>query len=113
VTASETRPGGLRAGQEAFDGAETIVPARDRRARERVALADQIVRRLVADAYTEGASIYWRRRARQIADALPRPGDYLGRATVAEVEARITRLEARVAACERHAALLGEGVDHG
>jgi hypothetical protein len=62
--------------------------------------------RVVQDALAEASYAYWMRRAEQLEAALPRPGDYPGRAPKEEREARRASVEARAQACRQHVELL-------
>jgi hypothetical protein len=65
---------------------------------------DNFRRRVMADALQEATAAYWRRRAQTFATALPREGDFTGRATPDEIEARRQRVAAVVLACSERAA---------
>lgn len=68
--------------------------------------------RVLADALQEATCAYWRRRADAFAAALPRPTDYTGRATAAEIEAQRYRVAAVVLACrERAGFMLGGEIE--
>jgi hypothetical protein len=49
---------------------------------------------------------FWERRAEQLDDARPRPTDFHGRASSAELAERDRRLAEQAAACREHAELL-------
>lgn len=71
-------------------------------------LADHVEhfrRRVLQDALNEATAAYWHRRAAAFDAARPRPGDFHGRATRAQLAAADTRLAAQAAACRRAAAL--------
>jgi len=59
--------------------------------------------RFLADALQEATAIYWRRRAETFVWAMPRPGDFMGRATPAEIEERRQRCAAIARACRQRA----------
>lgn len=59
--------------------------------------------RLLQDALTDGDVHYWQRRAQQFEDARRKPGEYLGRTTQAEREARDRDLAETAAACRAKA----------
>lgn len=59
--------------------------------------------RVMQDALTEATAAYWRRRADLFAAALPRPDDYTGRATAAELEEQRLRVAEAVLACRQRA----------
>jgi hypothetical protein len=63
-------------------------------------------RAVLTDAWLHGNAIYWERRARQLEAALPRPGDYPGRATPAERAARARRITEAAHACRNRAAFI-------
>ena len=62
--------------------------------------------RVLQDALNSGLAVTYRRRADALEAARPRPGDFTGRATVAELEERHRLLTERAEACRRHATLL-------
>lgn len=64
---------------------------------------ERFTHRVIQDALTEALPIYWRRRADQFRDALPREGDYLGQSTRRERRARRKEVEALIEECERRA----------
>lgn len=68
--------------------------------------AENIVRRLLGDAFTEASSAQWRRRAETFEWARPRPGDFNGKATAEELRARDARLASLARACRFHARLI-------
>lgn len=74
-----------------------------RRARTQV---DQIRYRLIEDAVQQGRADYWRRRADTFDWARPRPTDFNGRATAAELAARDARLARLAKLCRFHARLI-------
>ena len=63
------------------------------------AYVDHFAKRVVQDAYAEASATYWRRRARALEAALPRPGDFMGHATTEDVEERRQRLAEAIHAC--------------
>ena len=69
---------------------------------------ERFTREVLADALRNAEARYWSRRGFGFKDALPRAGDYLGQASPEALEARRERLEAKAAACRRHADLLLE-----
>lgn len=64
---------------------------------------DRFQRDVLLDSLQEATSAYWERRAEQLAEALPTPGDYPGSTPDPTAPARI---QAAILACQRHAALL-------
>lgn len=62
--------------------------------------------RMLEDAITEAMPWHWIRRADDLENARPRPGDFNGLATAAELAARDDQLREQVAACREHAELL-------
>lgn len=66
---------------------------------------DNFRRRVLADALQEATAAYWRRRSQAFADAMPRPGDYTGRATPEQIEAQRQRIAASALACAQRAAV--------
>lgn len=67
--------------------------------------AAHFLHRVLQDFYLELDATYWRRRAEQLEAARPRPGDFHGQSTRAELTARDARLAAAALACRRRAAL--------
>ncbi|MGD8214042.1 hypothetical protein [Aestuariimicrobium sp. Y1814] len=68
-------------------------------------------RRVLADAMTSATASYWLRRARAFEDARPRPGDFTGRATAAELAELDRRCRETAEACRSQAALWVGGED--
>lgn len=62
-------------------------------------------RRVVQDAIADAMATQWRRRAATFEWARPRPGDWPGRATAADLKAQDARLAAIAAACRARAAV--------
>ncbi len=75
-----------------------------------VAEVDYFQHRSLVAALGDGLAATWLRRARAFEAALPREGDFTGRATPDEVYARALRIAAVIKAC-RHRASLGLGPD--
>lgn len=67
--------------------------------------------RVILDAFAYASAKQWRRRAVQLEDARPRPGDYHGTATHADLSAQWRRLTTAAAACRQRADWL-DGVRH-
>lgn len=65
--------------------------------------------RLLADVLSEATATFWERRAQALLDAAPRPGDYTGRATAADLSAARERCLSTAAACRARASLEGPG----
>lgn len=65
-------------------------------------------RRVLQDALAEGLAATFERRSELFEWARPRPTDYCGRATPADLAARDERLRADADRCRRHAELLLE-----
>ena len=61
--------------------------------------------RVLADALQEATRAYWHRRADALEAAMPRPGDFAGNATRAQLEAQRARLAAAALACRQRAEL--------
>ena len=81
----------------------------DRRAiRHALATIDweQARRRFVLDVMHSALPDQWQTRAATFDNARPKPGDYLGRATPAQIAAQDRRCARLAAACRLHAALL-------
>lgn len=66
--------------------------------------------RVLADCLSEATASFWHRRADAFTEAAPRPGDYLGRATPAELSAARQRCLEAAAACRARASLEGPGM---
>lgn len=114
----ERRPGnGSGTAVNLTKGVDASLPAR-RAARSlfeaRQALptiVDQLVTgrlglRMVQDELQRATAAYWEARAEVLDDARPRPGEFTGNATVAELEALDAAARADAQRCRRHAALL-------
>lgn len=69
----------------------------------------RLAARVLTDALAEGTDAYWQRRAEAFEKAAPRPGDFNGRATPAELAARAERCRATAAACRARASLEEHG----
>lgn len=69
------------------------------------AYVERFRRRVVQDALAEATNTYWNRRADAFDRARPRPGDFTGRATAAELAERDARLSAVAQACQHRAAV--------
>jgi len=67
---------------------------------------EPIRRRVVQDALNDALACTWRRRADLFEWARPRPGEYAGQATAAELAARDRRLAAQAQAARNKAELL-------
>jgi hypothetical protein len=59
--------------------------------------------RLVTDCLAEATTSYWERRAAAFFDAMPRPGDFNGRATAEDLSASFVRCAGIVQACRQRA----------
>ena len=73
------------------------------------ALADHLEHfrgRVLQDALTEATAAYWERRAQVFEAAAPRPGDYHGRASRAELQAAHDRCHATAKACRARAQVI-------
>ena len=66
--------------------------------------------RVLADCLAEATATFWERRAKAFENAAPRPGDYVGRATAAELSAARVRCLDAAAACRARASLEGPGL---
>lgn len=62
--------------------------------------------RLIEEAIADALPYVWERRAEQLEQARPRPGDFNGRATAVELAERDQRLAEQAEGCRRHATLL-------
>lgn len=67
--------------------------------------------RVAQDAFHEATATYWRRRAHALEQAMPRAGEYHGRATPAELKERAARLREEVQACRNRARVAQLGGD--
>lgn len=72
----------------------------------RVDADEQLRRRVVQDALQQATGAFWKRRAEAFEAAVSRPGDFLGRATPAQVAERDARIRATAIACRAKADLL-------
>lgn len=68
--------------------------------------------RVLQDALQEATAVYWERRAQTFEDAAPRPADFNGRATRAELAERAASCLGAARACRAHAGLLRGGRAH-
>lgn len=66
--------------------------------------------RVLADAMSEGTAMFWDRRARELEAAAPRPGDFRGCASDAELAEAGRRCREAAAACRARASLEGPGL---
>lgn len=107
----ESRPGGEPSGFPSDDHRQVEVLASvQRRQTSYVVFAEQVRLRCLQDALSEGLAVTFERRAALFEWARPKPGDFTGSATAADIAARDARLRADADRCRRHAALLlGEG----
>lgn len=103
MSANETRPTGDGAGSR-LTGDQTSGDIAILRA-EPPGDADltHFQARVVADALQEAEAVYWLRRAKAFEQSRPRPGDYPGKATAADMRARDQRLAATALACRQRA----------
>lgn len=62
-------------------------------------------RRILQDAFLEADKAYWLRRATMFDDARPRPGDFTGAATAADIEEQWTRMTMLGQACRIRAGM--------
>lgn len=62
--------------------------------------------RVLQDALSEATAAYWRHRAETFRRALPRPGDFMGRATEGDIEAQQERISATILACRQRAVFM-------
>ena len=108
-TTTQERPGwGPEAAHKSFggdthslrdNGPVRLVPAVD-------AQLSRYAVRMLEDAITEAMPWHWMRRAEDLDNARPRPGDYRGQATSEDLADRYARLTEQAAACREHAELL-------
>ena len=71
--------------------------------RDLVTHLDHFQHRVVQDALADATSLYWERRAAMFEWARPRPGDYTGQATPADIARRDRELAEAAAACRARA----------
>lgn len=69
-------------------------------------VVDRFAVRLLEDALTAAMPFHWLRRAAQLDECRPRPGDFVGAATPAELAERDARLAEQAEACREHARFL-------
>lgn len=67
---------------------------------------DQFRKRVLQDAFTDARAVNWLKRAQTFENARPRPGDFPGRATPAQIAEQDRRLAAAALACRNHAWLI-------
>lgn len=67
---------------------------------------EQITHRFITDMMNAATIRQWLTRARVFEDARPKPTDWPGRASAAEIAAQDARCAASAAACRLHAAML-------
>lgn len=77
---------------------------------DRVDVAEAVRVRAAEEALSDALACTWRRRAELLEWARPRPGEYAGRATVAELAERDSRLALQAEACRNKARLLEAGL---
>lgn len=108
TTTQERRPWGTDGDQEEFRGSAPSV--RDNGPiRLAPALVDELTRpavRSVQESITAAQPCTWDKRAEQLENARPRPGDFHGQATREDLAERYARLTEQAAACREHAELL-------
>ena len=68
-----------------------------------VEVLDHFQRRVIQDALLDGSAAYWRRRAEAFEWARPRPGDFTGRASQAELAEIDRRCVTAAEACRKRA----------
>ena len=71
--------------------------------------AEDLAVAFLADAFRQTLACQWRRRAEAMEWARPRPGDFTGRATRAELAAQDERLAKAAELCRAHADLIEQG----
>ena len=67
---------------------------------------DHFAARVLTDALQQATGDYWLRRSDAFEDAAPRPGDFHGQASQAELDERFHRCMWAAAHCRAHAELL-------
>ena len=86
-------------------------PADNRHADTLGQVLDPFARRLLQEAMTAAMPWHWYRRAEQLDDARPRPDEFHGQATRAQLSARWRSLTDAAEGCRRHARFLTEHPD--
>ncbi|GAB6983519.1 hypothetical protein [Nocardioides pyridinolyticus] len=79
---------------------------------ELAAFIDHFRQRVLQDALTEATATYWLRRAEQFEAAKPRPGDFHGLLTPAELSAKWSELDSIARACRVRASASPVGISH-
>lgn len=100
----ERRPRATDGVRNEFDGSRKILPAEFPEP-----VAQDLARfgvRMIEDAMSAAAPHVWLRRAEQLEDARPRPGDFQGRATAADLAERDQRLAGSAEVCRLKADVL-------
>ena len=77
---------------------------------DRVDVAEAVRVRAAEEALSDALASTWRRRAELLEWARPRPGEYAGGATAAELAERDRRLARQAEACRNKATLLETGL---
>ena len=67
---------------------------------------EQLLRRFLQDLITEETPAHWERRAATLEWCRPRPGDFTGQATAADLAELDARLALQAEECRNHAAIL-------
>ena len=89
----------------------SLPPAADNHADTLARVLDPFARRLLQEAMAAALPFAWTRRAAQLDDARPRPDEFHGQATRAQLSARWRSLTDAAEACRRHARFLQEHPD--
>lgn len=119
TTTQQRSPGDPEAAAEAFRGAENSVqPTRMGtmlrhevgRLLARVDVAEAVRVRVAEEALSDALACTWRRRAELLEWARPRPGDFTGSASPAQLAERDRRLAAQAEASRAKATLLELGL---
>lgn len=71
-----------------------------------IGAAEQMQRRAIQDTIAKASAETWERRAAALEFARPRPGDFTGSATPAELAERDQRLALEAEECRNHARIL-------
>ena len=109
MTAMQSPPAGQPRGVEQFEFTAESTPEGLAQAMEPLlSAAERLAVRAVQEALTAAVPAYWLRRAAEYEDARPRPGDWPGTATEAELAERWQRLTATAEACRLHARFISE-----
>lgn len=83
--------------------ADSLPPSRADVTATLVTHLDHFQHRVVQDALNDASAYYWDRRADDFEAARPKPGDYPGKATLADLRAADVRCREAAEACRKRA----------